>query len=299
MSRKPLVLVTIPAYSEEKSIGEVVRNSRTVMKKGGYNYRIMVISDGSTDGTEKAARQAGAAVFSHPYHCGLAETFRTEMQKAIEMRADIIVHIDADGQYRAEEIPKLIEPIIKKNADLVLGSRFLGTIEYMPFMKKAGNMAFSRVISQITGVKIADSQTGFRAFTSEVAKKIVIKSTHTYTQEQIIKAVKNKFVIAEVPVYFGARAHGKSRLMKNPFSYAIKAWINILRIYRDFKPLAFFGSIGAGLSAIGLLIGMYFIHLQLKGVGVTGHQGLISLMLILIFTGIQIILFGFLADKDA
>ena len=170
----------------------------------------------------------------------------------------------------------------------------MGKIEYMPLIKKLGNKAFSAAISNIINYNITDCQTGFRAFTKEVAKNIKIISNHTYTQEQIIHAAKQKFRIKEVPVYF-ARRDGKSRLISNPFEYAIKAWINLFRIYRDYEPLKFFGLIGFLFFFPGILIGLYFLYLHLT-TGIKGHLGLLFLMLILIFTGIQISIFGFLAD---
>ena len=130
--------------------------------------------------------------------------------ECLKLNVDAIVHIDADGQYLPKEIPSLIKEVENGN-DLVLGSRFKGQIEQMPVTKRLGNIAFSKVISQLTGIRISDAQTGFRAFTREVAEKIQIISNHTYTQEQIIRAVKQKFRIKEVPVYF-ARRKGKSRI---------------------------------------------------------------------------------------
>lgn len=292
------IVITIPAYNEEDTIADVIRGIRQAMDKTEYMYKIIVVNDGSTDNTANVSKEAGAIVYSHPYNYGLAETFRTEMKKALEHKADIIVHIDADGQYRAEEIPKLIDPIINGESDFVLGSRFAGTIEEMPFIKKFGNKLFSRAISQITGIRITDGQTGFRAFRKEVAEKIGIISTHTYTQEQIVKAVRNKFKVKEVPVYFAKRHSGKSRLMLNPVEYAVKAWVNLFRIYRDYEPLKFFGYGGAIIMFIGLGIGLYvlgtFAMMGFHGI----DEKIPSIILAVLFflAGIQILLFGFLAE---
>src|SRR3989338_1960260 len=219
------IVVTITAYNEESTIDVLISRIRKSLK-GRYNYKVLVLDDGSSDKTASISKKNGATVFSHPRNLGLAEAFRSEIEKSLEMGADIIVHIDADMQYQPEEIPKLVEEV-KKGNDLVLGSRFMGEIEYMPAINRFGNRAFSKAISQITGMRISDGQTGFRAFTSSFARKVAIKSDHTYTQEQIIRAAKGKFRIKEVPVYF-AKRKDKSRLIRNPFSYAIKAWINIL-----------------------------------------------------------------------
>jgi|TARA_Y100000310_G_scaffold343159_1_gene449514 glycosyltransferase involved in cell wall biosynthesis len=287
------IIISIPAYNEERSIGLVIQEIKQVMNKTDYNYKISIVNDGSRDSTIEAAKKAGAIVHSHPYNYGLAETFRTEMKQALNLKADIIVHTDADGQYLAQEIPRLIKEV-ENGYDLVLGSRFRGKIVHMSFLKRLGNKAFSKVISQITRLRITDGQTGFRAFTKEVAKLDII-SSHTYTQEQIIKAVFNKFRIKEIPVYFDTRKHGKSRLLKNPLEYAVKAWINLFRIYRDYTPLKFFGSFGLLFLSIGFLIGLYLVSLFIL-TGKVGHLPLTMVSVLLILLGVQIIFFGFLAD---
>ena len=287
------IIVTIPAYNEEKSIGDVIKNIQEVMNQNKYNYEVLIVDDGSVDKTSEIAKNLGAVVYKHPKNYGLAETFKTEIERALKLNADIIIHIDADGQYSPKEIPQLIKQV-ENGYDLVLGSRFKGKIEHMPLIKRMGNIAFSKVISQLTDLKISDGQTGFRAFTKKIAKEVSIISDHTYTQEQIIRAVKQKFRIKEVPAYFAKRS-GKSRLMTNPFDYAIKAWINILRLYRDYEPLKFFGWSGFCISSIGFLIGLYLTYLHFTE-GITGHFGLMMLDVVILSIGLQIIIFGFLAD---
>ncbi len=288
------LIVTIPAYNEEKTLPLLIKRIHKVMKENKYNYEVMVLDDGSKDKTALVSKNAGTIVYSHPRNYGLADTFRTEMLKAIENHADIIIHIDADSQYMPEEIPKLVNEL-KKGNDLVLGSRFLGKIEEMPLVKRLGNIAFSRVITQITGSKVTDGQTGFRAFTKEVAKKIEITSNHTYTQEQIIKAVRHKFRIKEVPIYF-ARRKDESRLISNPFGYAIRAWINLIRIYRDFEPLKFFGFIGFLVLLLGFGLGGFLVYIQFVQGGVFRHLGLMMIDVLVLSVGLQILIFGFLAD---
>lgn len=290
------VIVTIPAFNEEKTIGNVVKAVREVMGKSGYSHQVLVVDDGSRDDTAVNAGKSGAIVYSHPKNYGLAETFKTEIEKSLELKADVIVHIDADMQYQPKEIPKLLAEI-KKGYDLVLGSRFRGKIEEMPWIKRFGNAAFSRVISQITGLEISDAQTGFRAFTKEVAKNIAITSNHTYTQEQIIRAVKQKYRIKEVPIFF-AKRNGKSRLIPNPFGYAIRAWINIIRTYRDYEPLRFFGILGAFIFSIGIILGLYLVYFQFFGGGAFRHLGLMMLDVLILSIGLQVIIFGFIADMN-
>ena len=288
------IIVTIPAYNEEDTIGIVIGKINEVIKNNRYDCKILVVDDGSRDNTKEAAKKAGAMVYSHPKNYGLAETFITEVEKAIKLGADVIVHIDADTQYNPEDIPKLVKEI-ENGYDLVLGSRFKGTIEGMPFIKRMGNIAFSKVISNITETRISDAQTGFRAFTKEVAENIKITSGHTYTQEQIIKAVRKKYKIKEVPIHFAKRMD-KSRLISSPFGYAIRAWINIIRVYRDYEPLKFFGIIGALIFASGFILGLYLSYIQIFGEGINRYLGLMMLDILVLSIGLQIIIFGFIAD---
>lgn len=286
------VVITIPAYNEEKTLPKVLEEIILVMRSTKYNYKILVLNDGSHDRTVDVARSHGAIVVSNKRNMGLAETFRAEMRECLKMNADIIVHTDADGQYHPQHIPEMIKRV-EDGYDLVLGSRFRGRIEHMPFLKKLGNVAFSHVLSSLTKTRITDSTTGFRAFTAAVARDINYINTFTYTQEQIIKASKQGFKITEIPIV--TRRTRESRLFKGPFQYAIKAWINILRIYRDYEPLMFFGRIGLFGLGLGMLIGLYFVYLHFT-IGIKGHMGLLFLMMILLVFGLQTVLFGFLAD---
>ncbi|MBI2668812.1 glycosyltransferase family 2 protein [Candidatus Woesearchaeota archaeon] len=288
------IIITIPAYNEEKTLPFVLDEIKRVLQTTKYRsaYKILVLDDGSLDRTADVARKHGAIVVSHRRNKGLAETFRSEMHECLKLDADIIVHTDADGQYHPQHIPELIQKV-EEGYDLVLGSRFRGRIEQMPLLKRFGNLAFSTVLTSLTKVKITDSTTGFRAFTAEIARDISYINTFTYTQEQIIKAAKQKFRITEIPII--ARKTRASRLFKNPFQYAVRAWINIFRIYRDYEPLMFFGRIGLlGLSG-GFMIGLYFVYLHFTA-GIHGHLGLLFLMIILLVFGLQTVLFGFLAD---
>src|SRR3989344_3839915 len=286
------IIISIPAYNEEKTLPKVLTEIKEVMSNTKYNYSILVLDDGSRDKTVEVARSHGAIVVSHRRNRGLAETFRSEMRECLKLKADIIVHTDADGQYHSKHIPELIEKV-KQGYDLVLGSRFRGRIQSMPFLKRIGNIAFSAVLTSLTKRRITDSTTGFRAFTSEVARDINYINTFTYTQEQIIKAAKQGFKITEIPII--ARKTRESRLFKNPFQYALKAWINIFRIYRDYEPLMFFGRIGFALFLLGVLIGSWLVY-RFITLGYIGRTPSTILSLLLILVGLQVVLFGFLAD---
>jgi len=286
------VVVTIPAFNEEKTIGYTIREIKNVMDKTSYNYKILILDDGSSDKTFEIARKNGAVVVSNKRNLGLAETFKREMKECLKLKADIIVHTDADGQYPAYYIPEMVKKV-EQGYDLVLGSRFgKGSYGNDSFMKKLGNRAFARVFPNLLKTKLTDTTTGFRAFTSEVAQLPLI-NTFTYTQEQLIRAGKSKMKIAEVPIRTNKTR--PSKLFKNPFDYAVKAWINIFRIYRDFEPLKFFGRIGLLFVLAGFLLGLFILY-KIITVGSAGGIPRVILSMLLILIGIQIAFFGFLAD---
>jgi len=287
------ILISIPAYNEQRTIGEVINDIREVMDCLRYNYKILVLDDGSKDQTVEIAKKNKAIVISNERNLGLAETFKKEMSECLKLKADIIVHIDADGQYPTRAIPFLIKKV-EEGYDLVLGSRF-GKGKYSgSIMKRIGNIAFARVFSSLLKTKISDTTTGFRAFTPEVAKFPIIND-FTYTQEQLIRAGKSRMKITEIPI--STNKTRKSKLFGNSFDYAIKAWVNILRIYRDFAPLKFFGMIGAAFIFLGILLGSFIIYNVITK-GSAGGVPRVILSMLLILVGIQIALFGFFADMN-
>ena len=285
------IVITIPAYNEEANIGKVIKEIRNVMEMTDYEYLIIVIDDGSKDKTVEIAMENKAIVFSNKRNLGLAETFKREMEECIKLKPNIILHTDADGQYPAEYIPQLIKKL-NEGYDLVLGARF-GKGNYSgSLMKKIGNVAFAKTFSGLLKTNLTDTTTGFRAFTLEVAKLPLINS-FTYTQEQLIRAGKAKMKVGEVPIT--TRKTRKSRLFKNSFDYAIKAWINIFRIYRDFEPLRFFGVFGSVFIFIAILCSIFLTYTFITS-GRVGHIPLTIVTALLYIVGVQIILFGFLAD---
>ena len=286
-----MIIVTIPAYNEEKTLPFVLDDITKGMK--GYDYKILVLDDGSKDKTSDIAKKLGAIVISNRNNLGLAKTFQREIQECIKLKADIIVHTDADGQYYAKDIPRLVKEI-EKGYDLVIGSRFKdGYPKHMPISKRIGNILFSKALTKLTKVPLTDTTTGFRAFTRDVAENIHFINSFTYTQEQLIKASMQRYKIGEIAIT--TRKTRESRLFKNPIEYAFKAWINILRIYRDYNPLGFFGKIGIYLIGLGFFFGLFLIYNVIK-FGEIKHLPLALVTILIILVGIQVILFGFLAD---
>src|SRR3990172_6153301 len=241
------LIAIIPAFNEESTIGDVINTTSRFVDE------ILVISDGSTDNTTSIAKSAGATVIDNIVNRGLGKTIKRGYAEAIKRGADIVVQIDADGQYDPEEIPKLIQPILENKADLVLGTR-LENLKYdMPWLKKLGNKAFTWLLRRLTGADIKDGQTGFRAIRNEVLETIKLRGDFTYTQEMIVRASKEGWRIENIPINFYQRSSGESRLISSPLSYAWRAGIIIFRTMRDYDPLKFFGLPGIFLIILGLV----------------------------------------------
>ena len=288
LSQKKIVAV-IPAYNEEKTIGEIIDKCKK------YVNDVIVVNDGSNDNTEKIAYEKGAIVVSFYKNKGLGVAMRYGLNQALREKADIIITIDADGQYLPSEIPKLLELIKNDEADLILGSRFLGTIEKMSAIKRFGNKVFAWLVRNITGLPITDPNTGFRAIKADILDEIHIGSSFTYTQEMILRAVEEGFRIKEVPITFRKREKGKSRLMSDPAEYGIRASIIIFKTFRDYHPIALFGFIGTIILLAGVLIGIYNVYYSfiLKAPLSIGQ---ILLATLLMLAGIQILCTGLIAD---
>lgn len=292
---KIILVVMIPAYNEEKTISDVIKNIPRDIR-GIDDVRILVIDDGSNDKTVEKAILAGAdKIISNKKNVGLAKTFKVGLNKSLEMNADIIVNIDADNQYDPKEIPKLILPILESRADIVLGDRQINKLDHMSFSKKIGNRIATWITRKLSGYPVKDAQTGFRAFSREAALKLNILGNYTYVQETIIQATHKDLVIEEVPVVF-KRREGESRLISNIFSYAKNAAIAILRTYRDYNPIKTFAIIGIIFIIISFIPGFVVLKDYFATGTFSGHIGRGLLTILFFFIGVQIIIFGLLAD---
>lgn len=284
------VAIVIPAYNEEMTIEKVILDCKK------YSEHIIVVDDGSTDKTpEILSKFSGIHVLTHKMNQGLGKTMKDGIEYAANINVEVIVTFDADGQYRATEIPKIANPVISKQAELVLGSRFAGKIEKMPFSKKIGNRLMSFALSIILGFKITDGQTGFRGISKNLAQTYRLRGEYTYTQEMIIQARFLKKGIIEIPIFFDRRISGSSRLIRSPIDYAWKAWLTIFRTLRDFQPIWFFGGIGI----VSLLLGLFFFSISaVSSVYITMPFDIAIFSTILLLVGMQFIFFGFLADAN-
>src|SRR3972149_2669930 len=292
---KVTLIVMIPAYNEEGSIEMVIKEVPREIP-GVDEVKLLVIDDGSTDNTARLASAAGASyVLSQKVNRGLAFTFKLGLETALKLGADIIVNTDADSQYDQKEIPQLVKPILKHKADIVLGNRQVRKLDHMVFGKKYGNMLGSFIMRTLTGCSVADTQTGFRAFSREAALKINVISPYTYTQETIIQAVNKKLVIAEIPCTFRRREAGSSKLISNIGSYITRVGLTVLRTYTMYRPLRVFGTIGSILILAGAAFGIRFLAFYFAREG-AGHIQSLILAAILIGVGFQTLLTGLIAD---
>jgi glycosyltransferase involved in cell wall biosynthesis len=237
-------LVMIPAYNEEQTIQLAVQNALK------HVSRVLVINDGSTDNTAILAEQAGAIVLNNEQNMGLAETFKSGALYAANLpNVKAIVNFDADLQYDIDDLPYLVSPILAGERDLMIGSRLAGAIEYMPKIKYLGNHVFTKVLAILTGVRISDGQSGYRAFTADLINSIYLRPGFTYTQQMIIEAVYRHFRIGEIPIDFSTRKSGDSRLMSNAFDFAVKANKLLFRIvFIEYFPLHAFGLLATMLT---------------------------------------------------
>lgn len=288
------LVVTIPALNEENTIGQVIDEIPRRMK-GIKKIHILVIDDGSTDRTANIAREKGATVIHNKKNLGLAFTFKKGLEKALELKADIIVNTDADMQYNQQQIPDLIRPILEGKADVVLGSRFKGTIEHMSRKKKLGNRLSSWAVRRVSGLPISDAQTGFRAFSREAALRMNIQSDYTYTQETILQIAAHKLVIKEIPIMFRKR-DGTSRLISSMLGYAKRVGATLVIGYLNYKPLKVFLTIGLLFFLFGFALGLrILIHFLNTGL-VSPFIPTAILTAILLLFGFQIIMIGLLAE---
>lgn len=234
--------ICIPALNEEKTVAQVIEAIPRHVP-GILATKVFVIDDGSVDKTVEYALIAGKKVGEDYVEVikihgnkGLANAFLTGIHRALAWGADFIVNTDADGQYRSEEIPKLLEPLLKDEADMVTGDRLVGSLRFMSAAKKYGNMAGSWFLRRLTGIKVRDASSGFRAYTRKTASMIEVYSKHTYTHENLIQAHYAGMRIAQVPITFIARTDGtSSRLISGVLKHIFKSLQGIFTAWRRWR----------------------------------------------------------------
>jgi len=205
-----VISVVIPAYNEEKNIGEVLSKTISVMESLGSSYEIIVVDDGSIDRTLEIASTYKVTVLSNGRNKGKGYALRKGFQHA---RGDVIVTIDSDGAHDPKDIPEMLKPIFN-GADVVSGSRFLGVNkDFTSSLNRLGNFLINSLIMVLTRKRITDSQTGFRAIKKEVLEKLCLESTgYEIETELTVKTLKNGFTFQEKPIVCKKRQYHISKL---------------------------------------------------------------------------------------
>jgi len=247
------IVVVIPALNEEASIGNVLDR---IPK---YIDQVVVVNDGSTDRTRDIALSKGAIVVDHKQNKGLGLAFKSGLQRVLELDADVMVNMDADGQFNPDDIISLIVPIIEKKADFVTASRFKDPALWpeMSKIKFWGNNMMSRLISSIVNERFYDVSCGFRAYSKDTLMRLNLFGKFTYTQETFIDLAFKGLTIKELPTKVrGTREHGKSKMASNLFKFGYRTSGIILKAFRDYKPIRLFGNVALIFCLIGL--GFFF-----------------------------------------
>ena len=287
-----LLIFTI-CHNESATIKELI--DRMPKKIPGIKkISICLIDDGSTDDTAKVARSLGVRVESDGAQKRLAFRFRQALDIAIDEKADIMVNIDGDLQFSPEDIPKLVQPIIDNSADFVAADRFIGQDgrrrkpNNMPGAKYLGNVLGAWIVGTLSGQKFNDVTCGFRAYNKKAITKLNINGEFTYTQESFQVLAMKRVRITTMPVvvkYFKGR---KSRVVSSIPKFVATSALNIIRSYRDFAPLKFFGWLGAFPFVLALIsLTIFCVHWLFTGsfspLKFLGFFGAYSLTLAIIF----------------
>jgi glycosyltransferase involved in cell wall biosynthesis len=247
------VVIGIPAYNEEKNIASIILKLQKITDK------ILVCNDGSTDNTGEIAEKMGAIVINHPKNLGYGAGIRSIFLKAKELDADVLVTFDADGQHRVEDIQTVLEPVIKNEADIVIGSRFLNENKEVPRYRKAGIKTITSVANTAIESKITDSQSGFRAYGKKVLKDVIPSEYGMgVSTEILIRSSKMGFKIKEVPITILYEGDTSTH---HPVSHGVSVILSTMKFISIEHPLKFYGIPGIVFLAIGLFFTVWTIQI--------------------------------------
>ena len=291
------LIINIPAYNEAKVIGKTVREMPREFE-GIDETLIQVIDDGSRDGTAQIAREAGAdIVISHATNRRLGAVFNTAVESAIDNKADIMVNIDADGQFDSGQIPKMIKPILDGEVDITIGDRFnKGSADGIPFIKNLLNRFAAKIVGTFLNVDIHDLTCGFRGHSKDALLRLNKVTGFTYTQETIIDAIGKKLKLKWIPVsvkYFDDR---QSRIVKSVWSFVNNSAKIIVKAVRDVRPMKFFGVPGLILILLSAIFFGIFVYLYLPELQITPYRNHLLVSIAFFLVGLQFIVFALLAD---
>jgi len=288
------LIIQIPCYNEADTL-DIALGALPRQVEGFDQVEWLIIDDGSTDDTVKVARENGVDhVVRFTTNRGLARGFMAGLDACIKLGADVIVNTDADNQYNADDIPKLVAPILNKEADVVVGARPISDIEHFSFTKKLLQKLGSSVVRMASKTDIPDSPSGFRALSRDAAMRMNVFNEYTYTLETIIEAGQKGVAITSVPIRVNADLR-PSRLVKSIPSYIKRSVFTIVRIFVVYRPFRSFMLIGSVLFLFGFLVGLRFVYYYLTSSG-EGHVQSVILSAVLLGMGFQTMLVAFIAD---
>jgi glycosyltransferase involved in cell wall biosynthesis len=264
------LIVQIPCLNEEESLPTTLAAlPRSI--EGVDTVEVMVINDGSTDRTVEVARSLGVEhILSFKTNQGLAKAFTAGLREAARLGADYVVNLDADNQYDARDIPKLIEPLREGRADIVVGERPIEAIRHFSFVKKKLQQAGSWVVRRLSKSNVRDSPSGFRAFNRKAMLRLFIFNEYTYTHESLIAAGDSDLKVVGVPIRVNPEVLRPSRLMKSTGRYVWISGRTILRFYLLYNPRTIFNSIGVLAGLLGAFLMVRFLYFYVIGDG-AGH----------------------------
>jgi glycosyltransferase involved in cell wall biosynthesis len=256
---------------------------------------ILVIDDGSTDKTVEIAKEIGVDhIVRNICNKGLARSFLAGLDACLRLGADIIVNTDGDNQYKGEDIPKLIEPILKGEADIVIGDRQTDKVAHFGFAKKKLQKIGSWVIRGLSETDVPDAVSGFRAFRREAAMQMNIVSPFSYTIETIIQAGKKQLAVKSVPIGTNPKTR-ESRLFKSIPRFIERSLTTMIRMYTMYQPLRVFFYIGFFFILAGIIPSVRFLIYYFMGQG-GGHIQSLIFAAILFIVGFQVLVVGLVAD---
>lgn len=288
------LIIQIPCYNEEASL-PITLNALPKQISGIDEIEILVIDDGSTDKTVEVAKANGVQhIVSMPHNCGLAKAFVAGINGALAQGADIIVNTDADNQYCADDIEKLVRPILNKEADIVIGTRPVSNISHFSLLKKNLQKLGSWVMRRVSSTQVEDAPSGFRAFSRAAALQINIFDNYTYTLETIIQARAKGLQLVCVPINVNPDLR-KSKLVRNMFDYIKRSVFTMLRMFIIYRPFRFFSILASLFFISGSLIGLRFLYYYVFSSG-SGHIQSLILSAILIIISVQIGVIAILSE---
>lgn len=288
------LIIQIPCLNEEKTLPITLKYLPKKIESID-NIEILIINDGSTDRTLEVARECGVDhVVSYCQRRGLAEAFMAGLDACLKRGADIIVNTDADNQYYGPDIEKLIQPILKKEADIVVGNRETDKISHFSFTKKKFHKIGSWLVRRISHINIPDATSGFRAFSREAALRMDVITKFSYTVETLIQAGKKDLKVTSVPVRTNEKLR-ESRLFSGMFDFLKKSGATILRVYATHEPLKVFFRIGGTIFFIGIIFGIRYLYFFFLGQG-AGHVQSVILSSTLMILGFILFFIGLVAD---